>query len=218
MGWISFADDATEASDGSIYFSIPTTKFGLHNWFLDILEAKPHGRILKYDPSTQETSVLIDGLCFPNGVAISEDQHYLLVCETWKFRCFRYWLEGENKGKTDMFVENLPGAPDNINLAPDGTFWIALMQLIPERLEFLHASKALKRLAAASPRLTKLVMGMYSKASVANVGADGKIIRIFNDPDGKVMTFVTSAFEHEDNLYLGGLNTNFIGKLSLKDI
>ncbi|KAJ6407296.1 hypothetical protein OIU84_010739 [Salix udensis] len=44
---------------------------------------------------------------------------------------------------------------------------------------------------------------------------DGKITRKFDDPDGKVMSFVTTAFEFEDHLYLGTLNNNFIGKLKL---
>jgi len=42
----------------------------------------------------------------------------------------RHWLKGINKGKTNIFIENLPGGPDNINLAPDGSFWIALVQVI----------------------------------------------------------------------------------------
>lgn len=46
-----------------------------------------------------------------------------------RFRCLRYWLKGEKRGKTEIFVENLPGAPDNINLAPDGSYWIALLQV-----------------------------------------------------------------------------------------
>lgn len=46
-----------------------------------------------------------------------------------RFRCLKYWLEGENKGKTEIFVDNLPGGPDNINLAPDGSFWIALLEV-----------------------------------------------------------------------------------------
>lgn len=55
---------------------------------------------------------------------------YLLI----RFRCLKYWLEGENKGKTEIFVEHLPGGPDNINLAPDGSFWIALLQVISNSL------------------------------------------------------------------------------------
>lgn len=81
---ISFADDLIAATDGSIYFSVASTKFGLHDWGLDLLEAKPHGKLLKYDPSLNETSILLDSLFFANGVALSKDEDYLVVCETFK--------------------------------------------------------------------------------------------------------------------------------------
>ena len=79
-----FADDVVEASDGSLYFSVASTKYDLHNWYLDVLEARPHGQLLKYDASLNETSVFLDNLGFANGVALSKDEDYLLVCETWK--------------------------------------------------------------------------------------------------------------------------------------
>uniref|UniRef100_A0A5B7BFI9 Strictosidine synthase conserved region domain-containing protein n=1 Tax=Davidia involucrata TaxID=16924 RepID=A0A5B7BFI9_DAVIN len=213
---IRFANDVIEASDGCLYFSVASTKFGLHNWYLDMLEAKPHGQLLKYDPSSNETVILLDYLGSANGVALSKDQDYLLVCESWKFRCLKYWLEGERKGKTEIFVDNLPGGPDNINLAPDGSFWIALLELTSSGFEFVHKSKAAKHLLATFPKLVEIVNGVRNKAMVVNVATDGKIIKKFDDPDGKVMSFVTSALEFENHLYLGNLNSNFIGKLPLE--
>lgn len=38
-------------------------------------------------------------------------------------------MEGEKKGETEVFVDKLGGRPDNINLAPDGSFWIALLEV-----------------------------------------------------------------------------------------
>ena len=90
---IRFADDVIEASDGSLYFSVASTKFGLHDGYLDVLEAKPHGQLLKYDLSSNETSIVLDGLCFANGVALSKDQDYLVVCETWKYVNFIHVLQ-----------------------------------------------------------------------------------------------------------------------------
>ncbi|KAF7850196.1 hypothetical protein BT93_L5743 [Corymbia citriodora subsp. variegata] len=195
--------------------SVTSTKFDLQNLFLDVLEAKPHGQLLKFDPSSSQTSIVVDKLCFANGVALSKDEDFLIVCETWKSRCLKHWLKGDEEGKTEIFVDNLPGGPDNINLAPDGSFWIALVQLISERWEFVHASKAAKHLIATYPSMIKMVKGAHRKASVVNVGADGKIIKKLDDPDGKVISFVTSAFEFEGHLYLGSLSSNFIGKLPL---
>ncbi|EEF46261.1 protein STRICTOSIDINE SYNTHASE-LIKE 4 [Ricinus communis] len=213
---IKFADDAIESSDGNIYFSVPSTKFGLHNWYLDVLEARPHGQLLKYDPTSNQTSVLLDGLCFPNGVALSWEEDYLVFCESWKFRCQKHWLKGEDKGKTETLIDNLPGAPDNINLAPDGSFWICLLQVAADGLEFVHTSKASKHLVASFPKLIELVNGVEKNAMVVNVAADGKITRKFDDPDGKVVSFVTSAVEFDGHLYLGSLKNNFVGKLPLK--
>ena len=82
--WIRFADDVIEASDGSLYFSVASSKFGLHHWYLDLLEAKPHGQLLKYDSLLNETSIILDNLVFPNGVALSQDEDFLVVCEPWK--------------------------------------------------------------------------------------------------------------------------------------
>ncbi|KAJ1439936.1 Strictosidine synthase, conserved region [Sesbania bispinosa] len=212
---LRFADDVIEASDGNIYFSVGSTKFDLHNWYLDVLEARPHGQLLKYNPISNETVVILDNLGFANGVALSKQEDYLLVCESWKFRCLRHWLKGANKGKTDIFIENLPGGPDNINLAPDGSFWIALLQMTSEGLGFVHTSKISKHLVASFPRLINLVNGVTKSASVVNVANDGKIIKKFDDKNGKVITFVTSAMVFEDHLYLGSLTSNFVGKLPL---
>ncbi|KAI3801227.1 hypothetical protein L1987_29331 [Smallanthus sonchifolius] len=210
---IKFANDVVEADDGSLYFSVASTKFGLHDAHLDILEAKPHGQLLKYEPFTLETSLVLDGLGLANGVAISSDQEFLVVCETWKFRCLKYWLKEEIRGKVDIFIDNLPGSPDIINLAPDGSFWIAILQLTSSRMKFVHSSKAIKHLLATFPKLYDQVNTLDKSAMTINVGSDGKIIKRLDDPNGEVMAFVTSALEFNGKLYLGGLKNDFIGML-----
>ncbi|KAF9616092.1 hypothetical protein IFM89_028558 [Coptis chinensis] len=215
---IPFADDGIEASDGNIYFSDASTKFDYHHWYLDVLEAIPHGRLLMYDASTKQTSVLLDNLAFGNGVTLSKDEDYVVICETWKFRCVKYFLKGDKKGKTEFLVENLPGGPDNIKLAPDGTFWIALLEIRVNGYNFLHKSKLAKHFVAAFPSIIEFfkTRGIYSRAMVVNVDSSGKILRKFDDSTGKVLHFVTSVLEFEGHLYLGSLHGNFIGKLPLE--
>ncbi|KAL9153932.1 hypothetical protein ABFS82_10G080500 [Erythranthe guttata] len=209
---ISFADDVVESSDGVLYFSVASTKHGFHNWQLDAHETKPNGQLVKYDPSSNVASVVLHNLGFANGVALSADQDYLVVCETWKYRCLKYWVEGDLKGQTEIFIDNLPGAPDNINLAPDGSFWIALIQLRPR---FMYVSWALKYVIRVFPRLGKWMIGLQNKAVVVNIASDGSVVRSFDDPTGKMMSFVTSALEFEGYLYFGSLQNDFIGKLPL---
>ncbi|KAG0497475.1 hypothetical protein HPP92_002166 [Vanilla planifolia] len=214
---IFFADDAIEASDGIIYLSDASSKFGLDEWFLDFLEAGSNGRLLKYDPSNGKTSIVVTNISFANGVALSPDEDYLIFCETFRFRCMKYWLQGEKKGTTEVFIDNLAGGPDNINLAPDGSFWIALIGLRSWWLDLLHQLPMAKLVVAAFPTAVDLSKPMRKGAMVVNVGADGKVRRELGDSDGRVMAFVTSALEHEGHLYLGSLQTDFIGKLSIKE-
>jgi sugar lactone lactonase YvrE len=84
VGFCRLANAVVEASDGSVYFSDASTKFENDKWVLDLLEAKPYGRLLKYDPITRKTTVLLDGLWFANGVALSPREDYIVICETWK--------------------------------------------------------------------------------------------------------------------------------------
>ncbi|XP_020574846.1 protein STRICTOSIDINE SYNTHASE-LIKE 4-like [Phalaenopsis equestris] len=215
---ILFADDAIEASDGSIYFSDASSKFEFHDFFLDLLEARSTGRLLKYDSLKKRTSVVLSNLSFPNGVALSPNEDYLLLSETYKFRCLKYWLKGELKGSTEVFIDNLPGAPDNINLAPDGSYWIALIQIRSWWLDLIHSSPLAKLVIAAFPwAVERLPSMLFKSAVVVNVDSNGKIRRMFDDYNGETISFVTSALENEGHLYLGNLGSNFLGKFTLKD-
>ena len=50
------------------------------------------GRLLKYDPRSKEVMVLLRGLSFSNGVALSQDNDFVLVTETTAAKVTRYWL------------------------------------------------------------------------------------------------------------------------------
>ena len=122
-----FTDDLVIADDGNIYFTDASSKFGpaMHARD-DIIEHGGHGRLLKYDPNTKTTSVLLDGLEFANGVALSQDQSCILVAETGNYDIISYCLQCPKAGTHEIFFENLPGIPDGMSSNDDGTFWVAL--------------------------------------------------------------------------------------------
>ena len=124
-----FVNAAVEAADGTVYFSDACTRFGFDQWVLAYIESRPTGRLLKYDPRTGEASVALDNLAFANGVALSRDEAFVVVCESGGYRCSKLWLKGDRAGQAETFVQDLPGCPDNIRLAPDGSFWIAIHQV-----------------------------------------------------------------------------------------
>lgn len=72
------------SSDGTLYFSVASAKHSYGDWPRDMVEDKPHGQLLTYDPSSNVASVLLEDLGFANGVALSANEDYVVVCETWK--------------------------------------------------------------------------------------------------------------------------------------
>ena len=49
---IRMADDLDIAPDGVIYFSDATKRYDIGAWGLDLLEGRPNGRLLSYDPKS----------------------------------------------------------------------------------------------------------------------------------------------------------------------
>ncbi|KAM0927126.1 hypothetical protein ACQ4PT_003221 [Festuca glaucescens] len=215
---IRFADAAIEAADGTVYFSDACTRFGFDQWFLAYIESRPTGRLLKYDPRTGDASVELDNLAFANGVALSRDEAFVVVCESGGFRCSRLWLKGDKAGQADTFVQDLPGCPDNIRLASDGSFWIAIHQLRSPLLDLVTRWTWTKRVVASFPALVDRIMATAKGAMVVQVSENGDIIRVLDDSEGRVINFITSVTEYNGDLYFGSLSTNFVGKLSLANV
>lgn len=76
MGFYRLFDAIIEASDGSVYDLDESTKFKYDRSFLDLLEAKPLGKLVKYDPIKKKTIVLIIGLGFANKVSLSTKEEH----------------------------------------------------------------------------------------------------------------------------------------------
>ena len=78
------------SSDGKVYFTDSSWKWGRKDFPYMILEGGARGRLISYDLNTKETEVLLDGLFFANGVALSPDEDFVLIAETSAFRIMRY--------------------------------------------------------------------------------------------------------------------------------
>ncbi|CAA6672530.1 unnamed protein product [Spirodela intermedia] len=69
------------------------------------------GRFMRYDPATKQTVVLLRGLQFPNGVAVSSGGDFVLVAETTKQRVLRFWRTGRGVlGGRDVAGEECGGS------------------------------------------------------------------------------------------------------------
>src|SRR5690606_25455560 len=148
-----FTDDVDVASDGMMYFSDASSKFGpAMKARDDVLEHGGHGRLLKYDPFTKTTSVLLDGLQFANGIALCPDEACVLVAQTGSYDIVRVWLQGEKAGQHEIFIDNLPGLPDGISSNGKDTLWIALFAPRNALLDALSPYPFLRKLAFRLPQ------------------------------------------------------------------
>lgn len=113
------------ARDGTIYFSVSTSRHP-DRPDIDVCEYVPTGRLFCRHPDGQ-VQMLADGFYFANGVTLSPDESHVLIAETGAARVQRHWLSGQRAGQTELFLDDLPGLPDNLNLGSDGLVWMAMV-------------------------------------------------------------------------------------------
>jgi sugar lactone lactonase YvrE len=197
---VAYADDLHVTAD-TVYFTDAT----VHDQYEDeLLELQDTGRLLAYDRESGETTVELSGLGFANGVVPGPDRESLLVTETSRYRVTRYWHRGNRAGEHEQIATNLPGFPDNIDVADDGTFWVAIPNLRDPMVDLLHEQPWLSRQLGKLPPAAMGALDIDPYGLVLRMTADGEIVESLHDPTGGVFG-LTSATSHEGALYLGSL-------------
>lgn len=220
---MSFVNDLTVTRDGrKIYFTDSSSKWQRRDYLLLVMEATDDGRLLEYDTVTKEVKVLLDQLQFPNGVQLSPEEDFVLVAETTMARIRRVYVSGLMKGGADMFVENMPGFPDNIRPSSSGGYWVAAATIRANpgfsMLDFLSDKPFIKRMIFKMFSQETVMKFVPRYSLVLEVSDSGAFRRSLHDPDGQVVTYVSEAHEHDGYLYLGSFRSPFICRLSLQSI
>lgn len=199
-------NNAAVADDGTIWFTDSSRRFPVHHYTGDFLEHSGTGRLFRRDPDgTLET--VMDGLHFANGVALDPHGDFVLVAETGMYRIVRWWLTGEQQGRSDVFAE-VPGFPDNLSTGPGGTLWCAL---------FAPRTKLLDLLLDKPPALRKAIWGLpdalqpgpAKAAIVFGYDRDGALTHNLQWHGGD-FTVATGPREHDGWLYVGSLESSAI--------
>ena len=210
---LGVVNDLDIGLDGTIYFSESSTE--TTDTLLDLLEHRPHGRLLAYHPDTRDVEVLLDGLYYANGVAVSPDGSFVLVVETTEYRVRRLWLTGARQGKDEAFIEDLPGFPDGISCDDGGTFWLALMNPRNPFIDWAAGRPWIRKVAARLP------LGWFTGAAprygfVLGLDEAGNVIHNLQDPSGDHFAGISSVVRHNDVLYLGSLLEDAIGRWPMR--
>ncbi len=212
---LRLADDLDIADDSRIFFSEATVRYEMHEWPVDGLEARGNGRIICYDPNKGTTHTVLRGLKFPNGICIAGDGQSILFAETFGCSIKRYWFDGPNKGKVEVVMDNLPGYPDNINLASDGNYWLALVGMRSPALDLAWRMPGFRKRMGKRLPIDEWLFPNINTGCVVKFNEKGEILESFWDLKGVNHPMITSMREHRGYLYLGGISNNRIGRYKL---
>ncbi|GAX85618.1 hypothetical protein CEUSTIGMA_g13033.t1 [Chlamydomonas eustigma] len=219
---ITYANDLDIASDGKVFFSDSlniSTALNRENYYdsfwsflLSLVTGYCSGRLLSYDPATEETHVIANGFWSSNGVALSSDESFVAVAETNCFAIRRVWLKGPKAGTVDTLVESLPGFPDGLSRGSDGNFWIAIVGLRSPVVPLLKY-KLFRFLLAWTPSAIR--PKVPDPGLVIKVSPQGEILASLWDPTGERVRGISAVEEHMGRLWLGNLKGSGVSYLDL---
>ena len=211
-----FCNNAAIASDGTVWFSDSSTKFGVDDWKSDFVQNTRTGRLLRLDVDGTIT-VVLDGLAFANGVALSRAEDFVAVAETGARTVVRRWLTGPNAGVRDLLCSELPGYPDNIARGSDGLIWVTIASPRDPLVERLQSGPmVLRRLATRLPE--RLQPAPKRTVRVQAYDDDGRLIHDVDvDPKSERASYhmVTGVREYQGRIWLGSLHEAAIAVIDL---
>ncbi|WP_062270786.1 SMP-30/gluconolactonase/LRE family protein [Endozoicomonas arenosclerae] len=204
-----YANNLDIDRQGLIYFTEASSKFGAEEnggsypaSLLDLMEHGGHGRLFQFNPDTGEVATLMSGLNFANGVALAHDEQSVFVNETGGYRVLRYWLDGPDKGQSEVMVSELPAFPDNLNRGLNGQYWVGLVSPRNKLLDAVSDRPFIRKMVQRLPASLRPKATFYTH--VIAFDDQGLITQNLQDPEGVYPT-ATSVFESEDTLYIGSL-------------
>lgn len=211
---LGFTDDLAVTADGRhIYFSDASLRWGYGQDTEAILEHAGDGRLLVHDLDTGRSRVLLDNLQFANGVALTPDEDAVLVVETGAYRIQRYWLRGPRAGQHELFVDNLPGFPDNIRHNGRDRYWVALFAprnlLIDGLAERPFVRKIMARALLVLPRPVE------KRAMALAFDHEGQLLENLQATGSDSYAPITTVLEADNWLYFGSLTQDHLARLPL---
>lgn len=202
----------------------------MHAYVLDFLRAKRTGRLLRYDPATNEVQILASGLWFANGVAVVDSEETsLLISESSMARIIRYHITGHNgkTGTTEVLLDSLVGAIDGVDCDHEMTMCYAAIPAPVTTLVKVLFSRFMPRSLETCLRTMMMMLpsyllvrkpdkyGGFVELSLSSSSSETRITRVFQDSTGENISTITGVTEHEGKVYLGGLYTASIGVYDL---
>jgi sugar lactone lactonase YvrE len=209
-----------------MYFSDASRRLSPREWgtfdasVLDILEHSCTGRVLEYDPSSRRSSLVIGGLCFPNGVALSGDERHLYIAETGEYRIWKVDLAARGLDakvalaagdpRARVIAANLPGFPDNLTRSADGRLWTGLTKPRSAAIDRMAAKPWLRAVTVRLPKFLWPVPPVYGHLIAFD--EDGRVVADLQDPTGRIPE-TSGATEAGGRIYVHSLHAEALGMI-----
>jgi len=196
-----FADDLTVLDDGSVILTDASARYGYGEYMMSYLEGEQGARVLRVHPDGRSETVM-DGLAFANGVTHDPETGLVYINETW---AGRVWTFDPETGEGRVFLDGLPGYPDNLHWdADEGLLWIALPSRRAEDIESLHPHPFVKRLVWRVIQVFGLPPLPPRPVMALAVDASGAPVHALYGPDDSAYG-ATTAVPWEGRVWVGGL-------------
>ncbi|HEX5372615.1 MAG TPA: SMP-30/gluconolactonase/LRE family protein [Aquabacterium sp.] len=231
---LRYADAVAVDPRGNVWLTDASRRFGaaesggtFEASVLDILEHSCTGRVLVMDPVTERSRVALSGLCFPNGLAFSQDGKHMFLSETGTYRILKIDLarlsvtrstqgmstvpslkNAFDQGAAKVLIDNLPGYPDNLMRGEQGRIWVGLTKPRSPILDMSASKPWLRSMMLRLPRAAWPVPKAYGH--IIAFDEDGRIVDDLQDPTGAYPE-TTAATEMNGKLYVQSLHAHSVG-------
>jgi sugar lactone lactonase YvrE len=223
--WVSFVDDVDVIDEDNVVFTDASWLYDTTNLAPAFFGGLSTGRVYKYNIKTDTLTLLIDDMYFSNGIQIMPDKQSFIVSETLTARIYRHYFTGPKKGTTEIFMDNLPGHPDNIRLSSDKkTIWIALAvpriagkyESFDSMLKYPTVRKIMHNYMPH--QLLSWVFEYFNDPNVYGMAIqadlEGNIRRSFHSPKGKVNN-ISQLTDDGKFLYFCSYENPFLARIKL---
>ncbi|XP_014489729.1 protein STRICTOSIDINE SYNTHASE-LIKE 2 [Vigna radiata var. radiata] len=204
---------------GAVYFTTSSSKYQRRNYISLILSRDKSGKLMKYEPESEQLTILLKNLSFANGVALSKDGDYILIIETTTCRVLRYWLETPKAGTLEVFAE-LPGFPDNIKRSPRGGFWVGIYSPRERFIQWILSYPWIGKVLLSLPLdITKaysyLAKLKRSSGMAIRLSEDGDILQVVEDKKWNKGRSISEVEERDGILWVGSIDAPFVSKYNI---
>jgi sugar lactone lactonase YvrE len=206
---LGLCNNPSVAADGTVYFSVSSTRNNVFEAIKDVVEAIPTGALYRVGADGVVEKLLGD-LLFANGVTVAPDQQSVLVAETGRAKITRVWIDGPKSGTAEVFAQDMAGTPDNLALSDDGSLLVAWVQPYGKKMKDIMALPQWMRWLIV--RLPKFVQPKPDdRFMMARYGFDGVLLGSI-DLEGAGFHFVTGGRQVGDWVYVGSVEEDAIAR------